>query len=325
MSFYHPSLCFPHSSSSTSLGYILNICEFENQLFISGINRSSNYLAMLDMATLSLVSSFGDVHDGTLTDMCILDSNVICTSSRDGSFKLFDIRNKNCVLSGRTTKEIASISSHKSILAVSNDCNVMLYDIRRNQYIHEYLDIHSQSVSKLKMLDSQLISAGEDGIINILEFNHEDPLLTINTGSDGIRSVNVIDKHIYSYTSTECMHIHDMQGSVVMDACTLFRDSPMVEDHGSVGYIIDNTNDMVLCGSSSGNILLLDMHANIKYGFSKHHTEVVRCGVVKEGYVITGAEDGQVILWKTGQEDKVSATGDKGKKTDRVTTSSRPY
>jgi WD40 repeat protein len=342
MAFYSQTACFPKAKDS-GLGYVLNFaaCVGSPHFATAGIKHSTNYISLIDTSRFSVCITLGQgsAHDSTICDLQMIDFQTIASCSRDGSFRLFDIRQPqdaiwiHQVSTCRSDAEVNSISVYETTLAVTVDSVIALFDIRQRKCFFEYSDLHHEPVTKLRIVDEKiLISAGEDGLINIVDYTDlkkdgdgQTPIVVMNPG-EGIRSFSILNTLICSISSTEAVSIYNLSGEPYCDMVgqSSFRDNPLIASDGALGYILNvsvyDSGYSVLCGSNSGTQALLDLDTGrVIAGFSDGHSGVVRASMTLGDDILTGGEDGKIILWSC-QSDLYIGVGSEGSRFPHRTT-----
>ena len=283
-----------------------------------------NYAKLIDKCTLRCLVSLGGsfAHSATITDVRFFSETVAATTSRDGTFRVWDLRTPlgpawtERLSTDSTDAEVNSICSNGDMV-VGSCCKseVFLYDWRKQKKFFTYSEIHFEPVTTIDFLTGRanmLVSASEDGLINILNITDLDnddqgqsPWVAMNTGN-GVRDFTIVDSNIFAFSPVEGISVWDFSGNKIWGNESL-RDHPLMAHDGSVGYIIDAhqvpgmANPAILAGSSSGNMALfsingddLDLCASFD---SPGHHGVVRASLHHGNNFVTAGEDGQIISW----------------------------
>ncbi|PGH35339.1 hypothetical protein GX50_01803 [[Emmonsia] crescens] len=335
-----------HQKSQSSLAlpagsYVYSLCQ-------SGIDAlaaisSDNSLRRFDRETLNVLPDgvFADIHPGHgggVTCVCEVDpsgvegKNMIATSGRDGTVKLWDVRNKrrDAVLTVTTDKSapVTALTCSPdpcTIVAgtelVSSQSSVIFWDIRSpSQPCLQYVESHNDDITELQFHPTRynvLLSGSTDGLVNIYDttISDEDEALlqVVNHGS--IHRAGFLGEHaIYALSHDEVFSIHPFNNpdeNAVEPAAIQFGDLRPVLQNDYVVQVLDvRGGTFVVSGKTSEQRLdLTPLVPSPKFDLDlantwrvpgAHGEELVRSVFLDDNSktIFTCGEDGHVRSWK---------------------------
>ncbi|OAX78735.1 hypothetical protein ACJ72_06955 [Emergomyces africanus] len=329
--------------------YIYSLCQ-------SGIDAlaaisSDNSLRCFDRETLNVLPGglFTDVHHGGVTCVCQVDptavggNNMIATSGRDGTVKLWDIRSKrrDAVLTVTTDKSapvtaLACSAEPCTIVAgtelVSSQSSVIFWDIRSPSLPRlQYAESHNDDITELQFHPTRhnvLLSGSTDGLVNIYDttISDEDEALlqVVNHGS--IHRAGFLGEHIYALSHDEVFSIHPLNNpdeNAVEPAAIQFGDlRPVVQCDYVVQVLNGSGGTFVVSGKTSEQRLdLTPLVTSPKFDLDlantwriqgAHGEELVRSVFLddKSKTIFTCGEDGHVRSWKLDENDELDKAKD---------------
>ena len=310
----------------SGMGYILKLAASPEYQWIAAAGKNdSNYIHVIDPTTLKLLSICGEngkAHDSTICDLKGIESSLIASCSRDGTFKIWDVRTSTLpvwsqrISNDKQDAEVNAIDCNNSTIAVGKDSEIALFDLQTRKSHFCYNEMHSAPVTSLKFkpeCQNLLVSGSEDSmlcVMDIFDLNNDDegqsPSLAMNT-ENGVRDIRVFNDAIFAFSATETISVWNFEGAKLHEMQSL-HEHPLITHDGSLGYAIDvfrspDGSAHVLGGSSSGCLALLDIAErtdSIIATFRSEgvHTEVVRTALLNpSGQIFTGGEDGVLAEW----------------------------
>ncbi|OJD09757.1 hypothetical protein AJ78_08943 [Emergomyces pasteurianus Ep9510] len=334
-------LLHPERQSSLSLpagSYIYSLCQ--GGIGALAAISSDNSLRRFDRETLNVLPDgvFANIHGGGVTCACEVDptavegKNMIATSGRDGTVKLWDVRSKrrDAILKVTTDKSapVTSLTCSPepcTIVAgtelVSSQSSVIFWDIRSpSQPRLQYVESHNDDITELQFHPTRhnvLLSGSTDGLVNIYDttISDEDEALlqVVNHGS--IHRAGFLGEHaIYALSHDEVFSIHplsDPDDDAVDPAPIQFGDlRPVVQNDYVVQVLNGRGGTYVVSGKTSEQRLdLTPLVTSPKFDLDlantwriqgAHSEELVRSVLMDDNSqtIFTCGEDGHVRSWK---------------------------
>ena len=196
-------------AASTSVGldgtYVLGLDRCDASVAAA---LSNQQVTMSDVGTLTSKHKIKEAHKSTISGVKFVadDSNLLYTTSHDGSLKLWDIR-LDCSKAATTFSQGADVKQLKPLTAFDSNCNGRLLCAGTEQVSHDsfllfwdarnppnlmggYWDSHEDDVTTVRCHPTnpdRLASGGTDGIVNVFDLSQtcEDDAIetTINSES----------------------------------------------------------------------------------------------------------------------------------------------
>ncbi|KAK6344886.1 hypothetical protein TWF718_006838 [Orbilia javanica] len=303
---------------------------------------SDDQVRILDPSTLSVITSTNaQSHPSGVTCLSSLaenDPNLLFTAGRDGTAKLWDLRQgigRAVAVFRKGGEPILSMAvcRDRGLLAVGTEltgtsAEVVVWDLEGREKM-SYVESHNDDVTQLSFhptITSLLLSGSTDGLINIYDMTipEEDDALhqVINHGSSIHRAGFLNDSTIYGISHDENLSVYklaDPNENVEEPRPVVFGD---VRAKLGCDYAVDvllrgresaGTGILAVGSHSEGWIDLhslgVDRTGTWALGgedavrlVGGHRGEVVRCLYLDDATatVFTGGEDGLVKAWRAG-------------------------
>ncbi|PGH06210.1 hypothetical protein AJ79_06598 [Helicocarpus griseus UAMH5409] len=344
-----------HQKAQSSLSlpagsYIYSLCQSGDDA-LAAIS-SDNSLRCFDRQTLNVLpdSIFTNTHPGKsggVTCVCEVNAsafgtkNLIATSGRDGTVKLWDVRNKRkdavmTVAADKSAPITALTCSPEpcTIVAgtelVSSQASVIFWDIRSPaQPRLQYVESHNDDITELQFHPTRhnvLLSGSTDGLVNIYDTtisDEDDALLqVVNHGS--IHKAGFLGEHaIYALSHDEVFSIHPFNNpdeNAVEPAPIQFGDLRPVLQNDYVVQVLDGRGGTFVASgkaSEKHHFDLTPLISSPKFDLDisntwripgAHGEEIVRSVFLDNTSrtIFTCGEDGHVRSWQLderGQEE----------------------
>ena len=149
---------------------------------------SDRSIVSFDRTTMQMQRQISNIHQKQITDLSMVDDNVVVSSSEDGFIKFFDLREHGngvsacCRLPENEEALSISFGYQGVILATgSSEGIIPFFDVRalsnsrnkpQTQQLGQYVDAHSEEVTKVKFMhqnDMVLATGSEDGLVCIFD------------------------------------------------------------------------------------------------------------------------------------------------------------
>ncbi|KAK2747217.1 hypothetical protein FQN55_005212 [Onygenales sp. PD_40] len=339
-----------HQKSQSSLAlapgsYIYSLCQSGADA-LAAIS-SDNSLRLFDRQTLHLLPDgvFKDVHPGRGGGVtCVREvhptvsggKNLIATSGRDGTVKIWDTRNakRDAVLTVTAGKappitalacgtEISSIVAGTEL--VSSQASVIFCHVRGSKLV-QFFPTDSPQLQFHPTRSNVLLSGSTDGLVNIYDttITDEDEALlqVVNHGS--IHHAGFLGEDaIYALSHDEVFSIHPLNNlneNVAEPAAIQFGDLRPVLHNDYVVQVLDGRGgSFVASGKTSEQLLdITPLVSSPQYQFDQSNTwrlpgahgeEVVRSVFLDDNSktIFTCGEDGYVRSWKADESEVAPA------------------
>uniref|UniRef100_H3C4E7 WD repeat-containing protein 89 n=1 Tax=Tetraodon nigroviridis TaxID=99883 RepID=H3C4E7_TETNG len=206
------------------------------------------------------------------------------------------------------------------------DSFMVFWDVRKQGagLLGVYSESHSDDITQVRFHPrdkDRLASGSTDGLVNVFDLRggtEEDALLsTCNSNS----SASIICWCGVDYTQLLCLshdeglHLWDLRQLDTDEPLTVYStsDARSLDDGGAVDYLVggrwlEKAQKLLLVGGkNSGQVHLMECGDNglgLLRSLVGGHTSMVRCFLWDEAEdsLVTGGEDSQLLLWKTGGE-----------------------
>jgi len=149
-------------------------------------------------------------HEGSVSNICQLQNNMMASSSTDNTIKVWDLSNHSCIatLKGHTNLITKLISTNDNkLISCSRDNTIKVWDLK-NLNCLATLNGHLTDIQNIITYDSnKLISSSNDGLIIIWDLDNFKRLASITIGIKGKFSENKIilyDKNKLIFNSFNC-------------------------------------------------------------------------------------------------------------------------
>ncbi|EEH15897.1 hypothetical protein PABG_05984 [Paracoccidioides brasiliensis Pb03] len=347
-----PSQRLLHQKGQSSLSlpagnYIYSLCQSGDDALVA--ISSDNSLRRFDRQTLNILPDgiFENIHPGRgggVTCVCEVHTtafggkNLVATSGRDGTIKLWDVRDKRTDAAVKVTAdESAPITALDCSLEpctivagtefVSSQSSVIFWDIRSpGQPRLQYTESHNDDITELQFHPTRhniLLSGSTDGLVNIYDTTISDEddaiLQVVNHGS--IHRAGFLDEQaIFALSHDEVFSIHPLNnpGENAPDPAAIqFGDLRPVLQNDYVVQVLDgHGGTFVASGKTSEQRFdLTPLISSPKYDLDlskrwimpgAHGEEIVRSVLLDDNSktIFTCGEDGHVRAWKLNERDQ---------------------
>jgi WD40 repeat protein len=193
----------------------------KNEFAVINSNFQVNYFVIGDDGVYN-VCNFSE-HTDRVNDITFFKNcnspfdKAFMTGSSDGTIKLWDSRMQNSAKTISANKAIVnSLDTNCNVLAAGFGLDVGIWDLVKMKNTYRYKYGHSDLVTSVKLRDNQLISGGEDYLVNTYDItnglNMTSGVSCVNT-TQGISKVDFLDNEmnfIQTLTNVFTFNIIDM-------------------------------------------------------------------------------------------------------------------
>lgn len=177
---------------------------FQNEFALINSNFNVNYLVLNNDGAFN-VGSFQE-HQERINDLAFfksenpLFSKAFVSAGNDGLIKIWDSRSPNSVKTLKTNGiKVFCLETSEDKLIAGFGREIGIWDLKTMKNICRYRSAHSEDVTCLKLKNkTQLLSGGEDGIINHINLeqglNIDSIVATLNVGQP-LASVDFLDEN----------------------------------------------------------------------------------------------------------------------------------
>lgn len=182
--------------------------------------------------------------------------------------------------------------------------NLIIRDFRKNlSVVKKIQDVHTDSISQIKFYGNILLSGSDDGCINKynLGAKEDDDLLeeVLNT-EDAVKKFGFFEKtkFVYTLSYTHTLSIWDWTTNKKLISVDRenFKSDVFIDVHFS------SSNAFLFTGQFSGEFDLYKLNDSLKgekISNFKGHQGPVSSVWTNEKVILSGGEDGYLLLWET--------------------------
>lgn len=143
------------------------------------ISASSDLsVKFVDFETQKVVKHWKQAHDTAINVICTLDSRLLASADDAGVIKLWDYRQKNCVLKEFRDNEdyisaLCYCKDKKTLLAAGGDGYLTVFDIRKQSLLARSDNMETEITSLACVKNGQKVVCGmEDGVCGIFSWDN---------------------------------------------------------------------------------------------------------------------------------------------------------
>lgn len=298
--------------------YVIGLALLKNHGIVAALSDQS--VRILPRALSTVKQHLSKCHAKAITGLKTVDANCFVTCGTDG-FKIWDARTSDAVKHFKCDSgaPLLCVDVQGNRLAtgtelVNSDAGVVLWDLRSQSKVVEYIDSHNDDVTDIVLHpteQSALLSGSVDGLVNLYNatITNEDEAVyqTINHGASIHRVGFLSEKRIFALSHMETFSIYqvaDPNEEVEEPKPAEFGD---IREPWKCQYVCDVLPGYVAVGSNSKSMLRLlpfqdeevDL-ANPVNLVGGHGDEVARAVLIDSSAhsIYSGGEDGIVKIWK---------------------------
>lgn len=187
------------------------------------------------------------------------------------------------VYSGHEGPVLATLYANKILVTAGGDKTVRFWDLlTKTQF--KIVQKHTHWVLCLDCNDKYIVSGGMDGLINIYDYegNH---IRTLSKHKDGVSMLKVFNDRIISCSRDSTCIVWSFDGSILGSW-----------SHSKPIKSLCVADNLILTGGSDNSIRV---YQDLKYfcNLSGHGSQV-NCIVSNGTYIVSGDDNGQIIIWK---------------------------
>lgn len=199
------------------------------------------------------------------------------------------------------TDDLWSIDYSNNFYAVSSDTEIVIGDIRKSLAVAKRLgDYHSDIIRQVKFYGKHLLSGSDDECVNMFDLNQQDEddiLVEVLRTDDSVMKFGFFEnKFLYVLSHTHTLGIFDWTTNKKLISVNR-------QDY-KVDYFVDvhfsSSSAYLFSGSFNGDIQMWKMRNDLKgdqIATFKGHSGQVCCSWMNDQCIITGGDDGKIILW----------------------------
>jgi len=334
-------------SLSNDPAYVLNFAtqessaEYPQGLFAASISGTNEIKIYSKDTFCSLASLVGHSERVTAIKFDLLNSDIIWSSSLDGTLRCWNIKEKtNHIFSKKDIGYTAlDVNCDGTILAVgmeSIDQDLIEEKEKKNSSVTvEFWDISEMNESKTPKYISKFESIHSDDVTHIV-FHPENPKIVVTGSTDGLVAVLNVTTHeeetdlihtlntessvstigyfgpslefVYVLTHIETFTIWKyMEGELLTDIIDLKKKT---SEYNNINYVVDclyhkaSQRLFLVGGTHCGRMEILHFNLDViepYFTLSGGHSSIVRCIAFHGECLLTGGEDGMVCAWMAVQ------------------------
>lgn len=328
-------LSIAQQSCSEERTYLLDVAAHPDGLLAAS---SSDFTIRLhNKSTLDSVGQFKG-HSGPLAGVVFSHSSpdLLYSASEDGTVRGWDVR-RPAVQAAQVFRSDPShsycsfdLSCCDTIVCAGTaqvnkeDSFMVFWDVRKQGggLLGVYSESHSDDVTQVRFHPrdkDRLASGSTDGLVNVFDLSRgteDEALLSTcnsNSSASAICWCGADYSRLLCLSHDEGLHLWDLRQLDTDEPLTVYStfDARSLDDGGAVDYLVGGRwlekaqKLLVVGGKNSGEVHLMecrDKGLGLLRSLVGGHTSTVRCFLWDEAEdsLVTGGEDSQLLLWRTG-------------------------
>lgn len=332
-------LSVARQSRSEEPTYLLDVAARADGVL--AVSRSDFTIRLHDRTTLEPVGQVKG-HSGPLAGAVFSHScpHLLYSASADGTVRGWDVRRETQAVQVFRSDPLHSycsfdLSCCDTVLCAGTaqvnqeDSFLVFWDVRKQgaRLLGVYSESHSDDITQVRFHPGdkdRLASGSTDGLVNVFDLSggtEEDALLSTcnsNSSASALCWCGVDYTQLLCLSHDEGLHLWDLRQLDTDEPLTVYstadaRGLTRPEDGGGVDYLVGGRwlekaqKLLVVGGKNNGEVHLMECRdggLGLLRSLVGGHTSVVRCFLWDEAEdcLVTGGEDAQLLLWKTGGE-----------------------
>jgi WD40 repeat protein len=267
---------------------------------------SSNDIEIISLPELKRIGVLKGHTDATKSIKFSEDGKSLLSCSNDGTVRLWDLQSMKQISSIKVSnEELFSLDSHNNYFAVSSESEIILGEIGKQLKIKKKLaEYHTDYICQVKFYGKFLLSGSDDGCVNMFDLtidNDDDILIEVLNTEDGILKFGFLkNKYLYVLTHTHTLTIYDWQNNKKL----LSVDRTAFKADYFVDVNFSGNNALLFTGTFDGNVCAYKLDDKLQgecIAVLKGHEGHVKCAWTNGKCIITGGDEGKLILWMPKQ------------------------
>ncbi|XP_003978680.2 WD repeat-containing protein 89 [Takifugu rubripes] len=328
-------LSIAQQSCSEERTYLLDVAAHPDGLLAAS---SSDFTIRLhNKSTLDSVGQLKG-HSGPLAGVVFSHSSpdLLYSASADGTVRCWDVR-RPAIQAAQVFRSDPShsycsfdLSCCDTIVCAGTaqvnkeDSFIVFWDVRKQGggLLGVYSESHSDDITQVRFHPrdkDRLASGSTDGLVNVFDLSRgteDEALLSTcnsNSSASAICWCGADYSRLLCLSHDEGLHLWDLRQLDTDEPLTVYStfDARSLDDVGAVDYLVGGRwlekaqKLLVVGGKNSGEVHLMecrDKGLSLLRSLVGGHTSTVRCFLWDEAEdsVVTGGEDSQLLLWRTG-------------------------
>jgi WD40 repeat protein len=198
-----------------------------NEFVIVNSNFEIIYMSINDEGVFHN-NSFAKEHVDRVNDVCFFKEGqspfdkAFISASSDGSIKIWDSRASASVktINVNQGKQVFTIDTNPEVLVAGLEREIGIWDLKMMKYTGKSKYLHSDDVTYVKVKNKNVLTGGEDGLINVLDITNGlnmDSIISQVNIVQAIASLDFLDdeiNYIQAITTDHNYHILNMYTGV---------------------------------------------------------------------------------------------------------------
>lgn len=230
----------------------------------------------------------------------------ILTGSQDRNIRLFNPSTSRLIQTysahGYEVLELSVSEDNSRFASVGGDKTVFLWDVATAQTLRRFTG-HAARVNAVSFGgegDSVLVSGSYDGTVKVwdLKARGERPIMTFSEAKDSVSSLQVLGSEIFTGSVDGRVRVYDLgMGHVDCDVVAPGKGvTSVMPTRAGDGYLVSSLDSSLrFMDRPTGKCL--QTFRDVEGGFRNEAYRMRSMLAMGDAYVISGSEDGRVVVW----------------------------
>jgi WD40 repeat protein len=194
-----------------------------NEFVLVNSNFQIHYMSISDEGVFHN-NSFAKEHVDRVNDVCFFKDGqspfdkAFISASSDGTIKIWDSRASSSVktINVNQGKQVFTIDTNSQVLVAGLEREIGIWDLKMMKYTGKSKYLHSDDVTYVKVKNNNVLTGGEDGLINVLDISNGlnmDSIMSQVNIVQAIASLDFLDdemNYIQAITTDHNYHVLNM-------------------------------------------------------------------------------------------------------------------
>jgi WD40 repeat protein len=194
-----------------------------NEFVLVNSNFQIHYMSISDEGVFHN-NSFAKEHVDRVNDVCFFKDGqspfdkAFISASSDGTIKIWDSRASSSVktINVNQGKQVFTIDTNSEVLVAGLEREIGIWDLKMMKYTGKSKYLHSDDVTYVKVKNNNVLTGGEDGLINVLDISNGlnmDSIVSQVNIVQAVASLDFIDdemNYIQAITTDHNYHVLNM-------------------------------------------------------------------------------------------------------------------
>lgn len=263
----------------------------ESVIVTAGIN--SKTIDVWDFNSGALLKSLSG-HTGAVYCLAIR-GNTLISGGSDGKYKVWDLASYSCIRSKKAHVTLLCLKFDDELLVTAGidagNSFIKLWNVKDGVYLKAFAG-HKESIWCLELSETKIVSGSHDCTVRVWDRKTGQCLRTLKAHTGPLRSLALGKQIVVSGSEDGDIRVWDLDTGEVLN---------ILSGHTKtvVALFYNPIDSSILSASFDGTIKVWDHSSSggacVASASCSGHG--VYCFQLKENYVISGGEDGSIVLW----------------------------